>query len=195
MAATSVDWKITDLGERLASCSDDRSIRVYDPKNDEFNLLSIHQTSGLYFTYLQLQNSRNEQQKQKQKQKEKQKQEISNSAIISDSSNSNSFCEVQEPILSSVLSVEKVESASSAIETTTTATTSESSKSENNEAHVCCCTEDGLLHMWRLSDGEHVLKFKLHAGSVEGLSWNAQQNLIATCGSECSIMITQAGSF
>jgi len=49
-AVTCVDWHITQLGEFLATCSDDRSVRVYHPK--DWSLFHIFHANDLYITYL-----------------------------------------------------------------------------------------------------------------------------------------------
>eukprot|EP01137_Pigoraptor_chileana_P021593 Opistho-2@85519 len=63
---------------------------------------------------------------------------------------------------------------------------------ENDEPHdrICCCTEDGFLHMWCLRTKKRMLQMKLHGGSVEGLDWDSSRNLVASCGSDCSVMVT-----
>jgi WD40 repeat protein len=45
LAVTSVDWKrMADGKEYMLSCSDDDTVRVYDPKDDKFELLYILDT-------------------------------------------------------------------------------------------------------------------------------------------------------
>lgn len=52
-AVTCIDWQSTDVGEILATCSDDRTVRVYNSQ-DNFSLYHIFQASDLYITYLAL---------------------------------------------------------------------------------------------------------------------------------------------
>jgi WD40 repeat protein len=58
-AVTSVDWQVMDpkIGEIFVSCSDDQTIRIYDPK-DAFKLVDIIATSFVEewhtLTYLRL---------------------------------------------------------------------------------------------------------------------------------------------
>lgn len=52
-AVTCVDWQQTEVGEILATCSDDRTVRVYSAKED-FALFHVFQASDLYITYLAL---------------------------------------------------------------------------------------------------------------------------------------------
>ncbi len=59
LAVTSIDWKkMSDGKEYFVSCSDDNTIRVYDPTDDRFDLLFILNTKFIIdwhtLTYLSL---------------------------------------------------------------------------------------------------------------------------------------------
>ena len=62
LAVTSVDWKrMADGKEYMLSCSDDDTVRVYDPKDDKFELLYILDTKFIVewhtLTYMSMEES------------------------------------------------------------------------------------------------------------------------------------------
>jgi WD40 repeat protein len=45
------------------------------------------------------------------------------------------------------------------------------------------------VSVWSLRTGQRLAVRRLHAGSIEGLSWNAEHGLLASCSSDCTVAV------
>nr|CAG4711275.1 unnamed protein product [Naegleria fowleri] len=54
---------------------------------------------------------------------------------------------------------------------------------------LAACTQNGFVFVWDLRLRKLLSFGKAHQGSCEGLRWNEDRNLLATCSSDCTINI------
>jgi WD40 repeat protein len=54
---------------------------------------------------------------------------------------------------------------------------------------IATVTQNGHLLIWCLSSKKLLFQAKTHTGSIEGLSWNSESNLIGTVSSDCTVNV------
>lgn len=57
-----------------------------------------------------------------------------------------------------------------------------------------CSTQNGHLILWDCNTGEQLICHKMHGGSIEGLVWNRDFTICATCSSDCVVSTFQVVS-
>ena len=60
---------------------------------------------------------------------------------------------------------------------------------EENGNRLAAVTEDGFFFIWNFVTQELLFQKKLHLSSIEGLRWNQETGMIASCGSDNCVLI------
>lgn len=60
---------------------------------------------------------------------------------------------------------------------------------ESKGSKTVTVTQNGYVLIWCLKERKLIFKKKLHNGSIEGLKWNFEKNLIGSCSSDCTINV------
>lgn len=60
---------------------------------------------------------------------------------------------------------------------------------EEKGSRAITVTQNGYVLIYSIKDEKLIFKKKLHNGSIEGLKWNFEKNLIGSCSSDCTVNI------